>query len=106
MSEKTIFLWGFIIVLLVGVVYFVGIKYEGEIKYISLKNEVKSSVKEYIKKEDKTLPLSVTTEELEEKGYIKELKLEDKVCAATINVDKKFIFYNFDINFECINVTK
>lgn len=106
MSEKTIVLWGFLIVLLVGVIYFIGIKYEGEFKYINLKTEIKSAVKDYVKEEDIDLPLEITTEELEEKGYIKELKLEDKVCAATIKVDKKFIFYNYDIKFECINVTE
>lgn len=105
MSTKTIVLWGFIIVLLIGLLYFIGIKYESEIKYINLKTEVKSSVKDYIKDNNLKVPLTITTEELEEKYYIGELKLDDKVCAATISVDKRFIFYSYDIDFTCINVT-
>ena len=104
MNEKIIALWGFIIIFLVGVICFIGIHYEDEIKYIKLKEDVKDSVKEYIKNEDVRLPLEITTEELEEKKYIKTLKLDDKICAADIKVEKKFwIFKSYDIDFTCIN---
>ena len=104
MSNKLIVIWGSVIILLVGTVYFIGIKYKDELKYISLKEEVKDSVKEYIKRNDIKLPLEITSEELEENNYIKELKLDDKICAADITVDKKFLFYNYDIEFTCIDL--
>lgn len=104
MNEKIIALWGFIIILLVGIICFVGIHYEDEIEYIKLKEEVKDSVKKYIKSEDAPLPLEITTEELEEKKYIKELKLDEKVCAADVKVKKVFwVFKSYDIDFTCIN---
>lgn len=103
MSNKVIVLWGFIIVFLVCSVYFIGLKYEGEIKYINLKKEIKESVKEYINDNDIDLPFSITSENLESEGYIGELKLDDKVCAADITVSKKFLFYSYDIKFTCIN---
>lgn len=103
MSNKLIVLWGFIIVLLVCIIYFIGIKYEDEIKYVNLKNDVKESVKKYIDDNEVELPFSITTEELEEKGYIDELKLNEKICAADVKVSKKFLFYSFDIKFTCIN---
>ena len=49
MSNKLIVVWGTVIILLVGTIYFIGVKYEEELKYISLKNELKDTLKEYIK---------------------------------------------------------
>ncbi len=103
MSNKIIVLWGFIIVFLVCAVYFIGLKYEGEIKYINLKKEIKESVKEYIDDKDITLPFSITSETLESEGYIGALELDEKICAADISVSKKFLFYSYDIKFTCIN---
>lgn len=103
MSNKIIVLWGFIIVILVCAIYFIGIKYENEIEYINLKTEVKEAVKKYIKDNDLVLPITLTTEELESKGYIGELRIEEKVCAADVTVSKKFLFYSFDIDFTCVN---
>lgn len=103
MSNKIIALWGFLVVFLVCTVYVIGINYKNEIEYINIKTKIKESTKEYIKKEDKKLPLQVTSEELEEKGYIDALKLEEKTCAADISVKKTLVFYNFDIDFTCIN---
>lgn len=104
MSNKLIIVWGSIIILLVGTIYFIGVRYEDELKYVSLKNELKGTVKEYIKDNNSKLPLKLTTEELEEQGIIGELKIDDKICAADILVDKKFIFYDYDIEFTCIKV--
>lgn len=104
MSNKLIMLWGFVIVLLVSLVYFIGIRYEDEIKYVNLKSDVKEAVKKYVEENDVSLPFSITTETLEEEGYIDELKLNEKVCAADVIVKKKFLFYSFDIKFTCINV--
>jgi len=104
MSNKLIVLWGFIIVLLVSIVYFIGIKYQDEIKYVNLKNDVKEATKKYVEDNDLELPLSITTEELEEKGYIGELKLNEKICAADVKISKKLLFYSFDIKFTCVNV--
>lgn len=104
LNNKIIVLWGFIIVMLVCAVYFIGIKYENEIKYINLKTEVKEAAKKYVDDKELDLPFSVTTEILESEGYIGELKLDDKVCAADITVSKRFIFHTFDIKFTCVNV--
>jgi len=104
MSNKLIVVWGAVIILLVGTIYFIGVKYEDELKYISLKNELKSSVKKYIKDNDVKLPFEISTEELEEQEYIGELKLDDKICAADIKVEKNFIFYDYNIDFTCIAI--
>lgn len=104
MSNKLIVVWGTVIILLVGTIYFIGVKYENELKYIALKNELKESVKEYISDNKVKLPLEITSEELEEDEYIGELKVDNKLCAADIKVDKKFLFYNYDIDFTCIKV--
>ena len=104
MSNKIIVLWGFIIVSLVCTIYFIGVKYQSEIKYINLKEEVKESTKKYIEDNDIKLPLKITSEELESKGYIGELRLDNKICACDINVKKQFLFYSFDLDFECIKV--
>lgn len=103
MSNKVIVLWGFIIVFLVCSIYFIGLKYEGEMKYINLKKEIKESVKDYIDDNDVTFPFTITSETLESEGYIGELKLDEKICAADVNVSKKFLFYSYDIKFTCIN---
>lgn len=102
MSNKVIVVWGSIIILLVCTLFLIGSKYQGEIKYMSLKEEVKTSVKKYMKDNNLKAPLVITSEELESLGYIKELKLEEKVCASDINVSKKFIFTTYDIKFTCI----
>lgn len=104
MSNKIIVLWGTVVTLLILTIYVIGVLHEEEIKYIKLKEEVKTSVNKYIEMEEVKLPLEITTEELEEKEYIGELKLEDKICAADIKVDKKWIFKTFDIKFECVKV--
>lgn len=103
MSNKVIVAWGFIIVFLVLAVYFIGIKYQNELKFVTLKNEIKKAAEKYIKDKDVSIPVVITTETLESEGYIKELKLNEKICAADINVSKKFLFYNYDIDFLCIN---
>ena len=103
MSNKIIVFWGFIIVSIVCAIYFIGIKYESELKYVNLKNEVKRASKRYIKDKDAKLPITITTETLENEGYIKELKLDEKVCAADVKVLKKFFFYAYDIKFVCVN---
>ena len=99
MNNKIIVVWGIIIIILVSIIYYIGITYQNEIKYISLKEEVKIAVKDYISSE------KITTEELEEKGYLKELKLGNKLCAADIEVTKK-VFKSYDIEFTCVNVEK
>ncbi|MCI8331142.1 MAG: hypothetical protein HFE04_03485 [Bacilli bacterium] len=104
MSNKLIIIWGSVIILLVGTIYFIGVKYEEELKYISKKNELKEVVKEYIKDNHTKLPIKITTEELEEQEYIEEIKMEDKICAADIKVSKKLIFYDYDIEFTCIKI--
>lgn len=106
MSNKIIVLWGFIIVMLVCAIYFIGIKYENEIKYINLKTEVKEATKKYVDDKDLDLPFTITTEQLESEGYIKELRLDDKVCAADVVISKKFIFHTFDIKFTCVNTSE
>jgi len=103
MSNKIIIVWGLIIVSLVCAVYFIGIKYEEELKYVNLKNEVKESVKNYVEEKELDLPLTVTTETLESEGFIGELKLGEKICAADVKVSKKWLFYSYDINFVCVN---
>ncbi len=103
MSNKIIVLWGFIIVMLVCGVYFIGIKYESEIDYINLKNDVKSAAKRYVEDKDVSLPFTISTEKLEGEGYIGELRLDEKVCAADVTVNKRFVFHTFDISFTCVN---
>ena len=100
MSNKIIVLWGFIIVMLVCTIYFIGIKYE------NLKTEVKEATKKYVDDKDLDLPFTITTEQLESEGYIKELRLDDKVCAADVVISKKFIFHTFDIKFTCVNTSE
>ena len=41
MNNKIIVVWGIIIIILVSIIYYIGITYQNEIKYISLKEEVK-----------------------------------------------------------------
>ncbi len=103
MSNKVIVFWGIIITLLCSAIYIIGVYYKNELDYINLKTKIKTSVKEYINKENKDLPLEITSEELEKKGYIGKLELEEKICAADIKVTKKFLMNNYDINFTCIN---
>ena len=103
MSNKIIVLWGVVIVALVSSVYFIGIKYQNELKYISLKTEVKEATKKYIEDKKVSLPFKIETETLESEGYIGALKLEEKVCAADVSVDKKLFFYSYDIKFLCVN---
>ena len=103
MSNKVMIVWATLVTSILLGIYAFASYYKDELKYISLKEEVKSDVLNYIKEKNVKLPLNITSEELEEKGYIKELRLDDKVCAADIRVDKKFMFYNYDIDFTCIS---
>lgn len=102
MSNKVIVLWGSIIVFLVCVIFVIGTFYQNEIKYITLKEEVKTSAKEYINKHEVTYPFKITTEELESLGYLDELRIEDKVCVADVTVTEKWIFKKYKIDFTCI----
>lgn len=102
MSNKIIILWGSIIILLITILFIIGINYEKEIKYINIKQEVKESVKEYIKENNIKDDFEITSEELESKGYLKEIKLDDKICAADISVKKVLIFKKYNIEFTCI----
>lgn len=103
MSNKLLIIWSILITLLLSLILILGYNYKKQEDYILLKNNIKESVKTYIKKEKINLPTNITTEELITKGYIKELKLKEKECNATIYVDKKYIFYKYDINIECIS---
>ena len=102
MSNKIIILWGFIIISLVSIITYVGVTKKEEIKFINLKNELKVKVKKYIKDNDIELPFEITSEKLEEEGYISPLILDNKLCAADIKVTEKFIFKNYDVKFTCI----
>lgn len=106
MSNKTLVIWGSIIIFLVCVIFIIGTFYKSEIKYITLKEEVKTSTKEYINKHDVTYPFKITTEELESLGYLDELLIDDKVCAGDISVTKKWIFKSYKIDFTCITKEK
>ena len=106
MSNKVIVQWGSIIVFLVCVIFVIGTFYQNEIKYITLKEEVKTSAKEYINKHEVTYLFKITTEELESLGYLDELKIEDKVCIADVTVTKKWIFKKYKIDFTCITKEK
>lgn len=107
MNKKVIALWGFIIVALVIIIFIIGITKEEELKYISLKNDIREATKEYIENNNiKDYPFTITTEELEEKDYLDELKLENKLCVADITVTKKIIFKKYNIKFTCINIEK
>ena len=102
MSNKIIILWGSIIILLITILFIIGINYEKEIKYINIKQEVKESVKKYIKENNIKDDFEITSEELESEGYLKEIKLDDKICAADISVKKVLIFKKYNIEFNCI----
>lgn len=102
MSNKIIILWGSIIILLITILFIIGINYEKEIKYINIKQEVKESVKKYIKENNIKDDFEITSEELESKGYLKEIKLDDKICEADISVKKVLIFKKYNIEFTCI----
>ena len=102
MSNKIIILWGSIIILLITILFIIGINYEKEIKYINIKQEVKESVKKYIKENNIKDYFEITSEELESEGYLKEIKLDDKICAADISVKKVLIFKKYNIEFTCI----
>ncbi len=107
MNKKVIALWGFIIVALVIIIFIIGITKEEELKYISLKNDIREATNEYIENNNiKDYPFTITTEELEEKDYLDELKLENKLCVADVTVTKKFIFKKYNIKLTCINVEK
>ncbi len=103
MSNKVIAIWGTVVVLLVISIYVIGITHKEELKYITLKTEVKEKTKEYIEANDIKLPVSITSEFLEELGYLDSLKLDNKLCAADINVKKKFVFTSYDIDFTCVS---
>ena len=103
MNNKVIVMWGLVIVLLVLTIYYIGVKRQDEIEYIKLKEEVKEATSKYIDDLDKDLPLEITTEELEEEGYIEELTLDDKICEADIKVSKKLFWKDYKIKFTCIN---
>ena len=102
MSNKIIILWGSIIILLITILFIIGINYEKEIKYINIKQEVKESVKKYIKENNIKDDFEITSEELESEGYLKKIKLDDKICAADISVKKVLIFKKYNIEFTCI----
>ncbi len=106
MNNKVIVFWGLIIILLVLTIYYIGVKHKNELKYISLKEDVKVATNKYINDYKKELPLEITTEELEEKGYIEELILDDKICEADIKVNKLLLWKNYEIKFTCINKEK
>lgn len=107
MSNKTIIIWILLISVLVFIIGYIGITKKDELEYINLKNKVKEITKDYIHDNNiDKFPFTITTEELEEKDYLDELKLNNKVCAGDIKVTKKFVFYKYDIKFTCVNVEK
>lgn len=104
MNKRVIVLWSIIVVGLFLTILVIGITNKEELKYIKLKNEVKEVTKEYIKDNNiDKYPVTISSEILEEKDYIDELILDNKVCACDIVVNKKLIFYTYNIKFTCIN---
>lgn len=103
MSSKVLALWGGLIITILVFVSYIGITKKEELKFIESKNLVKAAVKEYISKEGVNIPLEITTKELIEKDYLNEITVDGKNCNAIIKVTKKYILYNYDIKFECIN---
>ena len=107
MNNKTIVIWVSLIVLLTLGIGIIGITKQDELKYIEAKNELKKATKEYIKDNKiNSFPITITSETLEEKDYIKEIKIDKNICAADITVAKKFIFNKYKIKFTCINSQK
>lgn len=107
MSKKVIVLWSIIVVGLFLTILVIGITNKEELKYIKLKNEVKEVTKEYIKDNKiNKFPVTISSEVLEEKDYLDGLKLDDKSCVCDVIVNKKLIFYTYNISFTCINTEK
>ena len=59
-------------------------------------------IMKYIKENNIKDDFEITSEELESEGYLKEIKLDDKICAADISVKKVLIFKKYNIEFTCI----
>ena len=106
MSNKIIALWGFIVVSIVAAILVIGFNYKKELEYVDMKQTIRKSVYAYMGDNDVTLPFKISTEKLEEENYLDELKLGDRLCAADVMVDKKFIIYKYDIEFTCVDVSK
>lgn len=101
MSNKVIIVWGFIITMLVLIIYLLGIKYDDEKEYIGLKKEIKESALKYIEENNIEIPFIISSNELIEKGYLDELKLDDKICISTVEVNKWMTFKSFNISLKC-----
>ena len=101
MSGKFIFLWSVIILSLIISIAYLGIKEEKHEKYKEMENTLKIAVNKYIDYENKKIPFKITSEELIEKDYLKDLTYENHTCSAIINVNKLLFWNKYKIEFTC-----
>ncbi len=105
MSNKVILVWGGLVVVIISTILLLGYKFNGEIEYVKMKQSIRNSVYNYIGDNDVKFPLEISTEKLEEENYLEEIRIGNKLCAADVVVNKKFVIYNYDISFTCVDVT-
>ena len=101
MTNKTIVIWGLIVISIVSVITYFGININNNKNYINMENTLKEAVIKYIDYEKKELPITITSDELKELDYLNELKYDDKICSAKVYVKKIIFWKNYEMNFTC-----
>lgn len=107
MSNKVIFLWSFIVLLILSSIFVMGIYYKKREIYLETDKIVKEYLKDYIKEGqiniEKFNTYEVTSEELKNKGYFEEIKVNDMLCEFKAYIKNYILFNNYQIKYKCIN---
>lgn len=107
MNDRVIIIWGFLVVLIASSIMLLGNYYNKNYEYIETNKMVKEHLKEYIKKEKIKIPIlsavDISSEELKDKFYIEEIKMESSNCEFTSKVKNYIIFKTYKTDYKCTN---
>ena len=104
MNKVTMFVWGFIIFTIWGVILFLGFKNQDK-DYINLTNDLKKASTQYLKNNNINLGFNETykiyTEDLIKDEYTNDEEKIEEYCIDSIAVSKGLIINDYKFNKEC-----
>lgn len=110
MSNKIIILWATIIIVIITSIFLIGKYHEKNYKYYETNKEVKLYLKRYIEEEnikiDNFNTIIIDSEELKDKKYFEEIKVNYATCEFVAKIKNYVIFKAYKIKYECINDIK
>lgn len=108
MNNKFMLIWFIVILIIFGSILTYSVNYMKKHPFLKLEHKIKESAKNYMKdyegiKPDKFIELTITSEELQKKDYLEELKYKNKKCSGKVVVKNENNKYKYIPNIVCDN---